>query len=36
MRKRTRIRKYGTVPYTFLNFYFCVVYEFGVKHQVLK
>ena len=25
MRKRTRIRAYGSVPYTFLNFYFCVV-----------
>ena len=31
MRKRTRIRAYGSVPYTFLNFYFCVVYAFEVS-----
>ena len=36
MRKRTRICAYGSVPYTFLNLYFCVVYAFGVKTQVLK
>ena len=26
MSKRTRIRAYGSVPYTFLNFYFLVSY----------
>ena len=32
--QRTHIRAYGSVPYTF--FYFCVIYAFGVKCQVLK
>ena len=36
MRKRTHIRAYGSVPYTFFIFYFCVIYAFGVKCQVLK
>ena len=35
MRKRTHIRAYGSVPYTFI-LYFCVIYAFGVKCQVLK